>query len=136
MRDGAKCCLNSASTDWSIHWLVYAFYWYVNYKEIVGWLWMNCTWWDGEAVMIILQMILTSGKTDRNKEKPVRLTNWSVAYPWNTLIEYVVFVTWSCFNCSHAKWLGIAVTFYTCMWEMCSFNLIQAFNFSEVLLGF
>ena len=125
--------LSKFSKYWLIdrlsHWLVYAFYWRVNNKgyspsnEIVGWLWMNCIWWDGEAVKIILQMILTSRKTDRNKEKPVRLTNWSVAYPWNTLIECVVFVMWSCFNCPHAKWLGIAVTFYTCMWEMCSSRL-------------
>jgi hypothetical protein len=87
MPDRAKC-LNSASTELLIHWLVYAYYWYVNYKtylpsnEILGWLWMNCAWWDGRAVMIVLQMILTPGKTDRNKEKPVRLTNWSVAYLW------------------------------------------------------
>ena len=150
MSDGAKYCLNSASSDWLIdwfihsfiYWLVYAYYWYVNYKdyspssEILGWLWMNCTWWDGRAVIIVLQMILTPGKTDRNKEKPVRLTNCSVAYPSNTLIEYVIFVVWSYLNCRHSKWLGIAVTFYTFMWEKCFLNLIQAINFSEVLLGF
>lgn len=140
--DGAKCCLNSASTDWLIHWLVYAYCWYVNYKgylpsnEILGWLWMNCTWWDGRAIMIVLQMILTHGKTDRNKEKPVRQTKWSVATPWNTLIEYVIFIMWSYLNCPHSKWLGITLTFYTCMWEMCFLNLSQAVNFSEVLFGF
>ena len=114
MPDRAKCCLNSASTDWFIHWLVFA---YVNYEgylpsnEIWGWLWMNCTWWDGIAVMILLELILKfTWKTDRNKEKPVRLTNWSVAYPWNTLIGYVVFIMWSYINCPHAKWLGVALT--------------------------
>lgn len=94
MPDGAKCFLNSESTDWLIG-LCLLLICELHKLFTIQWdirrLWMNSTWWDGRAVMIVLQMILTPGKTDRRKEKPVSLTNWSVAYPWNTLIEYVTY---------------------------------------------